>query len=76
MDRREFLKNTALVAAGAAVAATPLTAMMANGDKVKLDRRLKVLLVCGSARREGNTMIALQEVADPTIPSAKISGRV
>ena len=64
MDRREFLKNTALVAAGAAVAATPMAAMMSNDKQRALDRRLKVLLVCGSARREGNTMIALQEVAD------------
>lgn len=52
-----------IAAAGAVVAATPLASMMLKDEKVKSDKNMKVLLINGSARRGGNTQIALEEVA-------------
>ena len=67
MQRREFIKKTAL-AAGGLLAATPFASIMAkDNDSLektnKYDKQMKVLLINGSARREGNTFVALSEVA-------------
>gem|GEM_PF-6746323 len=51
MDRRDFIKKTTLAAAGAAIT-SPVSAMLANAESGKT---LKVLLVNGSPRNDGNT---------------------
>ena len=58
MDRRNFIKKAAVAAAGAAVV-SPVSAVtqMAEADKT-----LKVLLVNGSPRPDGNTFCCLQEI--------------
>jgi len=74
MDRRDFLKKTALVAAGAAIS-SPITAMLTNAQSTltlaekpetqqtnKNGDKMKVLMINGSPRRDGNTFCALQEV--------------
>lgn len=76
MDRRDFLKKTAMVAAGTAIAA-PVSAMLANAESAGiLENEMepqprqtavtagkpKVLLVNGSPRPDGNTFCALSEI--------------
>ena len=57
MIRRTFLKKAALAAVGAAAYASPLSATPTNSDT-----RMKVLLINGSPRPDGNTFCALQEI--------------
>lgn len=80
MDRRDFLKKTAYVAAGAAVA-TPVAVLVGKTESLgqteggarhegdsklqitpKANGKMKVLMINGSPRRDGNTNLALQEI--------------
>ena len=74
MDRRDFIKKTALAAAGTAMAA-PLSAMLERAESAGLletaaeptqtstaDGKQKVLLVNGSPRPDGNTFCCLKEI--------------
>ena len=58
MDRREFIKKTALATAGVAMT-VPVSAMLTKTEPAKT---LKVLLVNGSPRTDGNTFCCLQEI--------------
>lgn len=85
MDRRDFIKKTALAAAGTAITA-PVAAMLsaagiqetdgegtqqsspaadeeAEQTNEKANRKMKVLLINGSPRPDGNTFGALKEIA-------------
>ena len=57
MIRRTFIKTAALAAVGTAAYASPLSATLKNTDA-----RMKVLLINGSPRPDGNTFCALQEI--------------
>ena len=59
MVRRTFLKEAALAAVGTAALGTPVSAMLKED---KPGKRMKVLLVNGSPRPDGNTFCALQEI--------------
>ena len=75
MDRREFIKRSAVAAATTAVVA-PVTAMLTKAEQTGLAEQEseplqtarpdgqapKVLLVNGSPRRDGNTFLCLQEI--------------
>jgi len=72
MDRRDFLKKTALMAAGAAISA-PVTAMLTQAQSSLIPdektetqqvtkKTMKVLMINGSPRHNGNTFCALQEI--------------
>lgn len=65
MNRREFLRKSALAAAGAAIV-EPVSAVVKNAKTTGLiqddPHPLKVLLINGSPRRDGNTFLALKEV--------------
>ena len=58
MNRRDFIKKTALATAGAAITA-PVSAMLKNTESIKTP---KVLLVNGSPRNDGNTFCCLKEI--------------
>ena len=58
MDRREFIKKTALTAAGAAVI-SPVSAMLKD---LSGENAPRVLLVNGSPRPDGNTFCCLKEI--------------
>ena len=62
MDRRDFIRNSIVAAAGMALtgAAAPLSAETA---KTKNRKPLKALLINGSPRKNGNTACSLAEVA-------------
>ena len=74
MDRREFIKKTAIAAASTAMAA-PVSAMLGQASSgkpdvgeespstVKTEGKWKVLMINGSPRADGNTFCALQEIA-------------
>ena len=74
MDRREFLKKTAIAAASTAMAA-PVSAMLGQASSgkpdvseespstIKTEGKWKVLMINGSPRADGNTFCALQEIA-------------
>ena len=62
MDRRDFLKKTAMAAAATVVAASPLAAGE-NFMNNLTDKKMKVLLINGSPRTNGNTFLALGEIA-------------
>lgn len=69
MDRREFIKKSAVVTAGGILLATPFGQLAAQGMKEENKttsnhdiQHMKVLLINGSARKNGNTFTALQEV--------------
>ena len=62
MDRRDFLKKTAMAAAATVVAASPLAAGE-NFMNNLTDKKMKVLLINGSPRANGNTFLALGEIA-------------
>jgi multimeric flavodoxin WrbA len=62
MDRRDFLKKTAMAAAATVVAASPLAAGE-NFMNNLTDKKMKVLLINGSPRVNGNTSLALGEIA-------------
>ena len=75
MDRREFIKRSAVAAATTAVVA-PVTAMLTKAEQTGIaeseaepaptprpdGQTPKVLLVNGSPRRDGNTFLCLQEI--------------
>ena len=63
MDRRTFIKKSAMAAAAGAVIASPLGSIMAQEEtKDKHEnKKLKVLLINGSPRKNGNTHLALEE---------------
>ncbi len=75
MDRRDFIKKSALAAASAAIAA-PVSAIVANDGITELmanspmqqplekkNGKPKVLMINGSPRPDGNTFCALKEIA-------------
>ncbi|MBR3725501.1 MAG: NAD(P)H-dependent oxidoreductase [Bacteroidales bacterium] len=66
MDRRDFLKKSAMAAMAGAVIASPLGSIAAqdshNNTKTH-SRNMKVLLINGSPRQNGNTHLALTEAA-------------
>ena len=57
MVRRTFLKKAALAAVGTAAYASPLSATLKNSET-----RMKVLLINGSPRPDGNTFCALKKI--------------
>ena len=74
MDRRDFLKKTALAATATAITA-PVSAMMARAESAELlgdetdaalnapqQEPLRVLMVNGSPRPDGNTFCCLKEI--------------
>lgn len=69
MDRRDFIKNSAIAVAGVAagaVMASPITSAVLDNKKNKSNKTLKdmkVLLINGSPRQKGNTHLALSEAA-------------
>ena len=77
MDRRDFIKKSALVTMGSLLMARPLGRLVAKTDKSDLenepneqvnepqntDKKMKVLLINGSPHRKGNTFAALSEMA-------------
>lgn len=58
MNRRDFIKKTALATAGAAITA-PVSAMLKKTESIKTP---KVLLINGSPRSDGNTFCCLKEI--------------
>ena len=58
MDRRDFIKKATMAAAGAAVV-SPVSAML---DNVTGGKKLRVLLINGSPRTDGNTFCCLKEI--------------
>lgn len=66
MDRRDFIKKSAIavagVAAGAAIA-SPITSTIIDRNNEKRQKNMKVLLINGSPRTKGNTHLALTEAA-------------
>ncbi len=66
MDRREFIKKSAMAAAAGAVMATPIGSVMAHETNISHNnnsRTMKTLLINGSPRTNGNTNLALAEAA-------------
>lgn len=70
MDRRAFLKNAAFAAASGLMAVTPLGGMAASEGNdtrevflTKIEKNMKALLINGSPHKNGNTFVALSEVA-------------
>ena len=62
MDRREFIKKSAMAVAAGAVMASPIGSVMAQEDHLTM-KKMKVLLINGSPRKGGNTFLALTEAA-------------
>ena len=66
MDRREFIKKSAMATAAGVVMASPFGSVMAkdsNNQTFKHSHNMKVLLINGSPRQNGNTNLALTEAA-------------
>lgn len=77
MDRRDFIKKSALVTFGSLLMASPLGRLVAKTNESDLenepneqvnepqntDKKMKVLLINGSPHRKGNTFAALTEMA-------------
>ena len=77
MDRRDFIKKSALVTMGSLLMASPLGRLVAKtnesdlaneasnveNEQNKTDKKMKVLLINGSPHRSGNTFTALSEMA-------------
>ena len=66
MDRREFIKKTAMATAAGVVMASPLGSVIAqesSNQTIKHSHNMKVLLINGSPRQNGNTNLALKEAA-------------
>ena len=59
MDRREFIEKSAMAAGGIVLSATGADAL-ANNEKGK---NMKVLMINGSPHQQGNTAVALAEIA-------------
>lgn len=53
MDRRRFIKNTLITAAGAVIIGA--AAGCANNKILKGDRKMKILVITGSPRKNGNS---------------------
>ncbi len=75
MDRRDFIKKTAMTVAGTAVTAPVMAMLTQNEGTAELlenesepisnnqsDKKMKVLMVNGSPRHDGNTFTCLEEV--------------
>ena len=62
MDRREFIKKSAMAAAAGVVIASPIGSALAQEDHSTM-KKMKVLLINGSPRKGGNTFLALTEAA-------------
>ena len=63
MDRRDFIKKSAMAAAAGVVIASPLGSVVAQESDMtanKQSRKMKVLLINGSPRENGNTARALK----------------
>ena len=70
MDRRDFIKKSALTTVGGLLMATPLGNIFAKeqnekpeNEPINTNRNMKVLLINGSPHKQGNTFTALSEVA-------------
>ena len=76
MDRREFIKKSAMAAAAGAVMASPIGSLAAQDSSSQVaasahsinqafnhSNTMKVLLINGSPRQKGNTNLALTEAA-------------
>ena len=70
MNRREFIKKSAVAAAGGLLLASPFGRLAAQEKDDETEttpnkdiQPMKVLLINGSARKKGNTFTALEEVA-------------
>ena len=59
MDRRDFIEKSALAAGGALLTGAGVEAL-ANDKKGKT---MKVLMINGSPHQQGNTAVALDEIA-------------
>ena len=68
MDRRNFIKNTIIAAAGAVVIGT--SAGCANNRIIKGDKNMKILVITGSPRKNGNS----NTLADNFIKGAQEAG--
>ena len=62
MDRREFIKKSAMAAAAGVVMASPVGSALAQENHSRT-KKMQVLLINGSPRKGGNTFIALTEAA-------------
>ena len=65
MDRRDFIKKSAIAVAGVAVGAaiaSPMTSALMDNKNNKTSKDMKVLLINGSPRADGNTFLALGEI--------------
>ena len=62
MDRREFIKKSAMATAAGVVMASPIGSVLAQEDHTAT-RKMKVLIINGSPRKAGNTFLALTEAA-------------
>ena len=71
MNRREFIRKSAVATVGGLLLTTPFAQLAAQGKDDETEDRtknindiqpMKVLLINGSARRKGNTFTALSEV--------------
>ena len=69
MDRREFIKNSALATVGGLLLTTPLANISAqtkdksNKELTNEPYHMRVLLINGSPRKNGNTFAALNEAS-------------
>ena len=68
MDRRKFIKNAIITAVGAAIIGT--TASCANNKISKGGRKMKILVITGSPRKNGNS----NTLADNFIKGAQDAG--
>ena len=68
MDRRDFIKKSAVAAAGTLLLATPFATVLAKEEKNK--KGMKIVVLTGSPRKNGNT----NHMADQFIKGAKEAG--
>ena len=65
ISRREALKKMGALAATAAISVSGVSALASCAPAAaSVDKKLKVLLINGSARRNGNTFTLLSEIAN------------
>ena len=69
MDRRDFIKKSAVAAAGSLLLATPFASMLASNEDKK-GKGMKIVVLTGSPRKNGNT----NHMADQFIKGAKEAG--